>query len=82
MAGPGTRPRCPPPGVTPGLGRMGPMQPEEVRAQLRGAVYRGDAVAAVAVLRGGRWPPDALQLIGDGLIAALSGTPRPLPGRA
>src|SRR5664279_3440106 len=71
MAGAGTGPRCPPPGVTPGLGRMGPMQPEEVRAQLRGAVYRGDAVAVVAVLRGGRWPPDALQLIGDGLIAAV-----------
>ena len=57
-----------------GRGQNGPMQPEEVRAQLRGAVYRGDAVAVVAVLRGGgRWPPDALQLIGDGLIAALSG---------
>ena len=60
-----------PAGVTPGLGRMGPMQPEEVRAQLRGAVYRVDAVAVVALLRGGRWPPDALQLIGDGLIAAV-----------
>ena len=60
-----------PDGVTPGLGRMGPMQPEEVRAQLRGAVYRVDAVAVVALLRGGRWPPDALQLIGDGLIAAV-----------
>ena len=47
------------------------MQPEEVRAQLRGAVYRVDAVAVVAVLRGRRWPPDALQLIGDGLIDAL-----------
>jgi hypothetical protein len=64
---------------------MGPMQPEEVRAQLRGAVYQGDAVAVVALLGGGSWPPDALQLIGDGLIATV-GRRAPdaaaLPGRA
>jgi len=49
------------------------MQPEQVRARLRGAVYRGDAVAVVAVLRGGgRWRRTRCK-IGDGLIAALSG---------
>src|SRR5664279_4016421 len=54
-AGAGTGRRVPA-GVTPGVGRMARMQPEEVRAQPRGAVYRGDAVAVVAVLRGGgRW---------------------------
>ena len=47
------------------------MQPEERRAQLRGAVYRADAAAVVAVLRAGSWPPDALQLIGDGLSSAV-----------
>ena len=50
---------------------MGPMQPEEHRAQLRGAVYQGDAVAVVALLNNHPWPRDALQLIGDGLTAAV-----------
>ena len=54
-----------------GVGRMGPMQAEERRPQLRGAVYRSHAVAVVALLRGQPWPQNALQLIGDGLTVAL-----------
>jgi hypothetical protein len=50
---------------------MEPVQAEERRPQLRGAVYRGDGVAVVELLRGRPWPQNALQLIGDGLIAAL-----------
>jgi Uncharacterised protein family (UPF0158) len=41
------------------------------RADVRGAVYRGDGAALVALLRIGFIPDDALQLIGDGLQAAL-----------
>jgi len=51
------------------------MRPEERRAQLRGAVYRGDSVAVVALLNNHPWPRDALQLIGDGLIAAVGRVP-------
>jgi len=47
------------------------MRVEEVRAELRGAVYEGDAAAVVGVLRGRPWPANALQLIGDGLIVAV-----------
>lgn len=43
---------------------------EDVRSQLRGAVYRGDGAALVELL-GRTWPDDALQLIGDGLSAAV-----------
>ncbi|MFN2478198.1 MAG: UPF0158 family protein [Pseudonocardiaceae bacterium] len=54
------------------------MPVEEWRAQLRGAVYRGDGRAVVALARTGLRPDDrggaaALQLIGDGLISALAG---------
>lgn len=43
------------------------------RADLRGAVYRGDGSAVVALLAdSGRWPVHALQLAGDGLLAALA----------
>lgn len=41
------------------------------RDELRGAVYRGDGAAVVVLLRHGLMPDDALQLIGDGLQAAL-----------
>lgn len=41
------------------------------RTDLRGAVYRGDGPAVVALLRHALMPDDALQLIGDGLWAAL-----------
>ena len=53
--------------------RMEPMQAKERRPQLRGrgAVYGGDGVAVIALLRAEPWPEYALQLIGDGLIAAL-----------
>jgi hypothetical protein len=54
------------------------MPVKEWRAQLRGAVYRGDGRAIVALTRTGLRPDDrggaaALQLIGDGLISALAG---------
>ena len=52
---------------------MEPMQAKERRPPLRGrgAVYGGDGVAVIALLRAEPWPEYALQLIGDGLIAAL-----------
>jgi len=38
------------------------------RDELRGAVYRGDAVALVGALMGRDWPGDALQLLGDAVL--------------
>ena len=43
----------------------------EKRDALRGAVYRADGASVVELLRG-EWPDDALQLIGDGVLVALS----------
>ena len=43
------------------------------RADLRGAVYRGDGPAVVALLvDSGHWPVHGLQLAGDGLLTALA----------
>jgi Uncharacterised protein family (UPF0158) len=44
------------------------------RGQVRGAVYRGDGAEVVALVRAGHLldDDDALQLIGDGLVAALA----------
>jgi len=43
------------------------------RADLRGAVYRADGPAVVALLADpDRWPVHGLQLAGDGLLAALA----------
>ena len=47
------------------------MDSKEQRSALRGAVYRGDGLAAVRLLRDGVSYDDALQLAGDGLSAAL-----------
>ena len=47
------------------------MNGREWRFDLRGAVCRGDGPAVVRLLRRGLMPDDALQLIGDGLQAAL-----------
>jgi hypothetical protein len=60
-----------------GLCRLSAMPVEKWRAQLRGAVYRGDGRAVVALARTGLRPDDrygaaALQLIGNGLISALA----------
>ena len=44
---------------------------DEKRDELRGAVYRADGIAVTKLLRGD-WPEHALQLIGDGVLAALS----------
>ena len=50
----------------------GSVRVQEGRSLLRGAAYRGDGAAVVALLRAQPWPDDALQLIGDGLLAALT----------
>lgn len=45
------------------------------RADLRGAVYRGDGPAVVTLLADpDRWPVHGLQLAGDGLLVALAGS--------
>ncbi|WP_407342180.1 UPF0158 family protein [Pengzhenrongella phosphoraccumulans] len=43
----------------------------EERAELRVAIYRGDADSLVGILKRQEWPEDALQLIGDGLLRVL-----------
>ena len=48
------------------------MNARERRAELRGAVARADGMSLVALLRERPWPDHALQLIGDGLGAALA----------
>lgn len=48
------------------------MHGKELRAELRGAVARGDGASLVALLRTRPWPDLALQLIGGGLVAALA----------
>jgi hypothetical protein len=47
------------------------MDAEEQRFALRAAVYRGDGPAVVDLLRGVGADDDALQLAGDGVIAAV-----------
>ena len=44
----------------------------EFRSELRGAVYRSDSRAVVALVGDQLLPGDALQLIGDGLMVALA----------
>ena len=39
--------------------------------QLRSLLARGDGAGVVAALSGAPWPDDSLQLIGDGLVAAV-----------
>jgi hypothetical protein len=43
------------------------------RRSLRGAVHRGDGVAVVALVRTGGMRDDALQLMGEGMLAAIIG---------
>jgi hypothetical protein len=52
---------------------MGPMPERDWRRSLCGAVYRGDGVAVVAIVRTGGMRDDALQLMGEGLVAAIIG---------
>ncbi|MBV9006529.1 MAG: hypothetical protein JO181_17830, partial [Solirubrobacterales bacterium] len=47
------------------------MDSEEQRSALRAAVYRGDGAAVVDLLGGVGADDDALQLAGDGVIAAV-----------
>jgi hypothetical protein len=43
----------------------------EAPTRLRSLVYQGDGPGLVAILSQEPWPADALQLIGDGLLAAV-----------
>jgi hypothetical protein len=47
------------------------MKHREARAELQGAVYRGDVGSLVGILKREVWPEKALQLIGDGLLRVL-----------
>jgi hypothetical protein len=55
---------------------------DEVRTELRGAVHRGDVRIVLGVLSSGPIPGDALQLVGDGLVAALGQHVEDAVGRA
>jgi hypothetical protein len=48
-----------------------PVEARERRRQLRAAVFAGDGAALAGLLRQAPWPEHALQLIGDGLLAAV-----------
>jgi hypothetical protein len=48
------------------------MSQRERLRELRAAVFSADGEALVSLLRAGPWPGHALQLIGDGLLAALA----------
>jgi len=52
------------------------MDHREERAELRGAVYCGDAGSLVGILKREAWPENALQLIGDGLPRVLTRSAR------
>jgi hypothetical protein len=52
---------------------MGPMTERDWRRSLRGAIYRDDGMAVVALVRTGGLRDDALQLLGDGLLVAIIG---------
>ncbi len=47
---------------------------DDFRAQVRGAVVRGDGPAVVELLTGSPWPDDSLQLVGDGVLVAVIGS--------
>lgn len=47
------------------------MDDREALTQLRSVVVRGDHAELVTALRQASWPDDSLQLIGDGLLAAV-----------
>lgn len=46
-------------------------QREQLR-EFRGAVFSADGEAVVSLLRSGSWPRHGIQLLGDGLLAALA----------
>lgn len=48
------------------------MDDREALTHLRSVVYQGDGPGLVTVLSKVPWPADSLQLIGDGLLAAVS----------
>jgi hypothetical protein len=52
-------------------GHNGAAQVREVRRQLRAAIFGNDGDAVVSLLQRASWPEHGLQLIGDGLLAAL-----------
>src|SRR3712207_5205358 len=48
------------------------MDDREALTRLRSLVYQGDGPKLVTVLSAEPWPTNSLQLIGDGLLAAVS----------
>lgn len=53
-------------------GDDGSVEDRDWPSELRGLIARGDSAALVHLLARGSWPDDCLQMIGDGLLAALS----------
>ena len=51
----------------------GEVDDREALTRLRSLVVRGDGAGLVAVLSQDPWPADSLQMIGDGLLAAVRG---------
>jgi hypothetical protein len=49
------------------------MSQRQERAELRVAVYRGDAGSPAGILKREAWPENAPQLIGDGPLSVLHG---------
>lgn len=47
------------------------MEDRGALTQLRSLLARGDGAGVVAALSRAPWPNDSLQLIGDGLVAAV-----------
>src|SRR4051794_39112917 len=47
------------------------MEDREALTRLRSIVVRGDHIELVTALRQELWPGDSMQLIGDGLLAAV-----------
>ena len=58
------------------------MDDREALTRLRSLVYQGDGPGLVAVLTQEPWPADSLQLIGDGLLAAVRDDIADSPGLA
>src|SRR5207248_10016400 len=57
-------------GCSVAMGQNRPMDKKAWRAQMRGAVSRGDGAAGVGLLERDGLPGDAPQLAGEGLLAA------------
>jgi Uncharacterised protein family (UPF0158) len=63
-------------------GTISDVDERDLRRSIRGAVARHDGAEVVNLVSSGFWPPDALQLIGDGLRIALDDGVDGAPGLA